>query len=214
MATLHAPPRPSLVLKGDGSETRVLAAHSTAAVRVRLDAVQRPWHPTRRSGQMPGPGLSSRRPQAAMLGALAGWDRRILDSTGCAWRSKVKVTVGGLATWIRISGDLPPKPNCMRWTTYNALEARYDATEEFLRAGLLGGSGETKKRGVKLEISRPTAARARTNHESWRHLPALLSPMLNLVFTRPGYPLFLSRTCKYTSGDKWTFTDLRSPAGS
>jgi hypothetical protein len=73
---------------------------------------------------------------------------QFLDPTGRAWRTKAKVKTRLIGNEDPDEWDLPPKPKWMRWTTYERLEARYDAAEEALElqcalalAGLLKRAG-------------------------------------------------------------------------
>jgi hypothetical protein len=58
---------------------------------------------------------------------------RFLDYTG-AWRTKAKVKATLLGSSDPDGWDLPPKPNGMRWATYQKCVARFDAAEEMLDA--------------------------------------------------------------------------------
>jgi len=70
-------------------------------------------------------------------GRRAAYASQFLDPIGRAWRTKAKVKAALLEDEDSDEWDLPPKPNGMRWATYEKGVARYDAAEEMLDAQLV-----------------------------------------------------------------------------
>jgi hypothetical protein len=69
-------------------------------------------------------------------GRRAAYASQFLDPIGRAWRTKAKVKAALLGDEDPDEWDLPPKPQGMRWATYERWVAKYDAAEEMLDAQL------------------------------------------------------------------------------
>jgi hypothetical protein len=88
----------------------------------------------------------------ALFASRYAWGRRaayasqFLDPIGRAWHTKAKVKAALLGDADPDEGDLPPKPEGMRWATYERWVAKNDAAEEMLDAQLALAAARLMKR--------------------------------------------------------------------
>jgi hypothetical protein len=84
-------------------------------------------------------------PGSPAFASRHAWPRQVAyssqyaDPCGLAWKAQRKV-VDKLGATDPNDYDLPSKPKWMRWRTYDALTARYEAAEDRLNMGLMNAA--------------------------------------------------------------------------
>jgi hypothetical protein len=82
-------------------------------------------------------------------GRRAAYASQFLDADNRAHRGKAKIKARLIADLDPDEWGLPPKPNWMRWSTYNWLVDRFDRYEEILDRGIAELMAKLRKNKTK-----------------------------------------------------------------